>query len=317
MFEPGFMGARMPLLNRILGTLDFSKLFYALGMLPIENELHARTISAIALFVQRRHGDLPLHDVFREDVLALFGSRTAGKTLAWLSSPEAYDIARKKQASMNAVAQPYRREILDETRASITADLARIERVIASGATFYLTPEGRYSRDGSLGRLRVALGRLARRAQVYMVATSYDVFVGRRLSQLFRIVPPANPSDLSASLKAARPITTSCLLCGWLKQQTGAFDSNDARRAVVAGLKSLPAGAFVDPDLRRNPERMVRAALGRMVSLGTLSRRSGAFALTAHRTHPQFPLVADMVSYQALFFRETVEALELLQKGGS
>src|SRR5579872_2240244 len=215
-FEPGFMGIRIPWLEKFLGRLNAASLFGALGMLPIENELFARSISAIAYFFSSRHGDLPLASVFRADVIEKFGPRAAGQKLSWLFGRSAFTLARKMRVGMNAINEPYRSQIISETRAIVVSDLQRIEDKLRSGVTFYLTPEGRYSTDGSVGRFRQALRRLRPLADVYMIAMSYDVFVGGRLSVLFRILPPADPNDLRASLQAARPVTTSQLLAWWM-----------------------------------------------------------------------------------------------------
>ncbi|MBV9233022.1 MAG: MFS transporter, partial [Candidatus Eremiobacteraeota bacterium] len=56
MYEPGFMAERLPWLSWMLRRVNAGPLFIALGMLPLENELGARQISAWAWSVQRRHG---------------------------------------------------------------------------------------------------------------------------------------------------------------------------------------------------------------------------------------------------------------------
>jgi len=313
-FEPGFMGIRVPWLERWLGTFNAAGLFAALGMLPIENELFARSVSSIAWYVRTKHGDLPLDDVFRADVVQQFGKDAQSQTLTWLFRRAAFAQARKTRVGMNAVNQPYRGEILAETRRTMQADLARIEQTLRSGVTFYLTPEGRYTTDGRIGRFRLALRRLAPLARVYLIAMSYDVFVGRRLSVLFRILPPADPDDLKTSLQAERPFTTSQLLAAWLTRQTGTFSGGDARAAVRQELKRLPARAFVDPELRRAPERLVNSALRSLVRLNILRYENATYAVAAVRRHPQFPQVKDMLAYQAAFFEESVHAARALEQ---
>lgn len=312
-FEPGFMGIRVPWLERALGAFDASGLMYALGMLPIENELFARAVSSIAWFFKTRHGDLPLADVFRPDVVATFGPEAVHKKLSWLFGRSAFTLARKTRVGMNAVNEPYRTQILRETRASVPADLQRIEDTLRRGVTFYLTPEGRYSTDGSVGRFRQALRRLQPLAPVHMIAMSYDVFVGRRLSVLFRLLPPPDPSDLRTSLQSARPVTTSQLIAAWLVHTDVGFDRDTALHEVIQRLRAVQAlRAFVDPELARDPARMVGAALRWMERRKIIRFDDGVYQLCPRRVHPQFPQVKDILSFQATFFAETEAALRRL-----
>ncbi|HXM17831.1 MAG TPA: hypothetical protein VN934_03370, partial [Candidatus Tumulicola sp.] len=134
---------------------------------------------------------------------------------------------------------------------------------------------------------------------------------------LYNLREPADPDDLRASLKAARPITVSQVLCAWILDGHGSFDADEAVQAVSSRVQSLPSGARVDPELQANPERMARAAIMGMVRLGTLVLDTGRYRLTEKRAHPQFPLVRDMVAFQATFFRETIEALAGLEERNS
>lgn len=312
-FEPGFMGIRVPWLERWLGTFNAATLFGWLGMLPIENELFTRSLSGIAWHIQKQHGDLALEDVFRSDVIERCGPNAPGKTLGWLFNRAAFTHARTTRIGFNAVKEPYRSELLAHTRATLQTDLQRIEAKLGSGVTFYLTPEGRYTTDGRVGRFRLALRRLAPLATVYLISMSYDVFVGRRLSVLFRIVPPADPADLKTSLQAERPFTVSQLLAAWLAGQSGSFTKDDALHEVRKALAALPPRAFVDPELRRRPERLVNSALRSMVRLKILRRDGPRFSLAPLRRHPQFPQVKDMLAYQAAFFAESSSAVHKLR----
>ncbi len=108
-----------------------------------------------------------------------------------------------------------------------------------------------------------------------------------------------------------RPVVTSQLLSSWIVQSDRAtFTAVQAIEGVRDGLVSLPPGAFVDPELQRRPDGMTRAALRGLQRLGILDEKSSAFHVTAKRRHPQFPLVDDMLAFQARFFRETLEALK-------
>ncbi|MBV8670595.1 MAG: hypothetical protein JO098_02425, partial [Candidatus Eremiobacteraeota bacterium] len=124
---------------------------------------------------------------------------------------------------------------------------------------------------------------------------------------------PLDPDDLPSSICAPRAVTVSQLLAAWLfERKEMPFVRADAEAAVCSRLASLPANAFVDPELQRNPARLTRAALDGLCRLGALETRSGSMTLARACRHPQFPLVDDMVAFQARFFDETIDALERL-----
>jgi len=310
MFEPGFMGFRTRWLRSLLRRADWSGLFRALGVLPIENELRRRTLASFAAAVEQTHGDLVLGDVFDDLALAPLGDGVATRRISLLADSSVFVTARNAPTMIENVRQPFRDEILAQMRVDLDGDLARIERTVASGKTFYLTPEGRYSIDGRMSRVRTTLRRLAPLATVYLSAVSYDVFVGRRLSMLFHVVLPADARRLGLSLAAARPITTSQLIADWLISSPSRITADAAVRAVVERLSALPPSAFVDPELQRNPAAMARAALEGLVRIGILD---SSYAFTPIRRHPQFPGVADIIAHQTNQFAETVASLRALQ----
>jgi MFS family permease len=303
MYEPGFLAVRLPWLRWILRPFNAGPLFIALGLLPLEHELSAREISALAWSVQRRHGPLPLSDVFDERVAATFPPGTKTSDL-WRD--RFFDSAHAV-VKIGSLHEPYRREILEETRASIAGDLARMEDVLRRGGTFYITPEGRYSTDGRLSPMRGAIDRLAPLATIYLAGVSYDPFVSKRLSMLFRLVRLDDREHLVQTLAAIRPVVTSQLLASWLRGRSEPFTAQDAWRAVEERLNGLPPSLFVDPELKANPRRMVVRALREMVRVGLCKRCAGdTFAAGEVRRHPQFPHVGDIVAHQANMFEETL-----------
>jgi MFS family permease len=301
-----------PWFEPLLRRADMSWLFSALGVLPIENELRQRTVASFAAAVERAHGDVLLADVFDDAVLVPLGSGATQGRLSFLGGASVFVTARHAPAMIEDVRQPYRDEILARTRADLNADLERLERTLASGKTFFLTPEGRYSKDGRMSRTRTALVRLAPLATVYVSAISYDVFVGRRLSMLFRIAPPGDRDQLGLSLAAARPVTTSQLIASWLATSPMRIAVDDAIRDVGRRLAEVPRAAFVDPELVRDPGRMTRAALTGLVRLGILDTK---YVMTSVRRHPQFPGVVDIIAHQANEFAETIAAVRRLGGG--
>lgn len=311
LYEPGFLAARLPWLRFLLRTVNAGPLFVALGMLPLENHLGTREIGALAWIAQRRHGPLLLSDLFDERTASQF---PPGTTTADLWRRDLFARSRAV-VKLSALKEPYRREALDETRAGVEEDLARLEDVVRRGGSFYLTPEGRYSTDGSIGPMRGAIERLAPLATIYLAGVSYDPFVAKRLSLLYRIVRLDDRERLTQRLAAARPVVTSQLLGSWLAAKLAAapsaaevrFSAGEACAAVEERLASLPPALFADPDLRRNPRKMVRRALAFMTTLAILERDGpDRYRLGGRRRHPQFPVVDDIVAYQSCFLDETL-----------
>lgn len=302
MYEPGFFAVRIPWLRTFLRPVNAGALFLAIGMLPIENELSSREISGLAYTVQRKHGALPLSEIFDERVATRFAP---GTTTADLYSAANFAPSRAI-VKLATLREPYRREVLDETRASIGHDLAAMEDVVRRGATFYLTPEGRYSTDGTIGPMRGAVDRLMPLSTIYLAGVTYDPFAPGRFSMLYRIVRLDDREHLKETLAAIRPVTTSLLLAAWLLEGAAPLTLESAQNWMRRALGALPRELFVDPELRRNPQRCVARAFGELVRLGLLIHSGAGFALAAERRHRQFPLVDDIVAYQARFLSETV-----------
>jgi MFS family permease len=311
MYAPGFMATRLPWLRFVLRRINAGPLFIALGMLPIENELSSREIGPIAWAVERRHGPLLMSDLFDERIAALF---PAGATTSDLWRRDCFAQSRT-YVKVATLREPYRREILDETRANIEQDLGLMEDVVRRGGTFYLTPEGKYSIDGRIGSMRGAVERLAPLATIYLAGVSYDPFVSRRLSMLYRVVcfgplRADGMASLTRTLAAVRPVVTSQLLAAWLASHDVPFTADEACAAVAQALTTLPAALFVDPELRRDPGGMVRAALPLMAAWKILEREGGRYRVGSQRRHPQFPFVDDIVAFQANFLAETLANAE-------
>ena len=213
MFEPGFMAMRLPWLRPLLRRFDPTKLFLAMGLVPIENEIRSRALASLAWWVYVRHGDLCVGEVFDDGAVAAFDPHAVQLRLTVLFSRRWFERANTMRVSIKNMREPYRSEVLAETRAHLEPDYRRFEELLGDGNTLYLTPEGHYTPDGRLGRLQTALTRFTAFAQeVYVLAISYDVFVGRRLSSLCRILRPLDSDDLATSICAPRAITVSQLL---------------------------------------------------------------------------------------------------------
>ncbi|MBV9232768.1 MAG: hypothetical protein JO030_01890, partial [Candidatus Eremiobacteraeota bacterium] len=253
-------------------------------------------------------GALPLAEVFEERVAGRFGP---GTTTADLRRRRWFSLSRRV-VKATALREPYRREALVETRENVERDLARMEDIVRRGGTFYLTPEGKYSVDGRIGPMRGVVERLAPLSTVYLAGVSYDPFVSKRFSMLYRIARFGTVADgaamtaMTRTLAAIRPIVTSQVLSAWLLSHGGSFTEDDAVLAVQSALKGLPGGVFVDPELRRDPARLVRKSLPLLVSWKILERDGERYRLAAERLHPQFPFVNDIVAHQTAFLEETL-----------
>jgi hypothetical protein len=318
MYEPGFLAERLPWLGWLLRRVNAGPLFVTLGMLPIENELSSREIRALAWSLERRHGALSLREVFEEPTAAQFPAGTATSDL----QRGKFFTQSQAVVKISSLREPYRREILDQTRAGIEKDLTLMEDIVRRGGTFYLTPEGKYSTDGRIGPMRGTIERLVPIATIYLAGVSFDPFVSRRLSMLYRIVclGKFETADrdvllrLTRTLASIRPVVTSQLLGTWLASRTNPFSADDASAAVTHALAALPRELFVDPELRRGPDKMVRAALPLMEKWNILERDGERYRLSAQRRHPQFPFVEDIVAYQEAFLGETIENAAYAQR---
>ena len=310
-FETGFFAARMPWTAPLTRRLNPSWLWHRFGLLPIENHLHSRALISLAEEVRAKHGDVTLDTILPEDVLAKLD--LSGRSLADLWTPTYFARAQATVKLAN-LKQPYRREALENFRATMNADIAMVVERVRDGATFYVTPEGDFSRDGRMHPMRNGLtDAVAQVADPWLCAIAYDPFRGRRLSMLYRILPPAKPDDLGTSLAAARAVTTSALLATFLCTADGAFGAAEAREGVRAQLTALQPNVFADPELRRDPDAAVTEALAVLVRLGILAADGSRYRLTETRADVRFPHVADMVAFQRNMLEETLAAAERLR----
>jgi hypothetical protein len=309
-FETGFFAARLPWTAPLTRRFNPAGLWLRLGLLPIENHLHSRALISLAEEVRKAHGDLPLETILPDDVLQKLG--LTGRHLADLWEP-AYFARAQATVKLANLKQPHRREALENFRATMTADIAAVVERVREGATFYVTPEGDFSRDGRMRPMRNGItDAVVPVADPWVCAIAYDPFRGRRLSMLYRIVPPADRDDLGTSLAGARTVTTSALLATFLCGVEAPFEAADARQSVRAQLAALPENVFADPELRRDPDAVVTEALTVLVRLGILAADGPHYRLTETRADARFPHVADMVTFQRNMLEETLAAAALL-----
>lgn len=311
-FETGFIAARLPWSARFTRGVNLSALWECFSILPIENHLFSRPLISLAEELQSAHGDLTLDAILPVETLAAFG--LAGCALSDLWKLENF---MKAQAwiKIAKLKPPYRREVLENLRAVNQRDIAAIAERVRGGATFYVTPEGDFSRDGRMHPMRNGIvGVLAPLADLWLCAVAYDPFRTGRLSMLYRVIRYDDVADIGTSLAAARPITNSALLAAFLCDAPGTFAAEDAIWAVRARLDTLVSNVFVDPDVRRAPEATVVDALAALVKCRTLIVDGGRYRLTAHRSNPRFPHVPDMIVFQRNMLDETLDSAQRIDR---
>ncbi len=306
MWEPGFFAVRFPWLYTLMRRVSMAPLFRALGFMRVENELGTRALSAIALVVKDRHGDdLLLRDMVSDDVADRF-PRELRISQLW---SRRYFAAAQDVVKLSKIREPFRSEVIEETRTQLERDIAAMEDVVARGATFYLTPEGRYSKNGELLPVRGLLPRLSKYAQsIYLCGISYDVFRSEKTSVLYHLAELRDRDRIEEELLVARPVTITQLLAAWLWEHPDPFTESDAIAEVRRSLERLPSVAFVDPELKRDPRGVTREALAAMMRSGVLTLGDRGAYHIARRTVPLFPDTEDIFAYHARFFAQTVAA---------
>jgi hypothetical protein len=303
-FETGFFAARLPWTARFTRTINPTAMWECFSILPVENHLFSRTLLSLAEEIRRKHGDLAFEAILPPERVTALG--LSGRTLSDLWTMKHF--AKSQQTVKIAyLREPYKREALEHFRATSAADVARIVETVRAGATFYVTPEGDFSRDGRMHRLRNGIvDAVLPFAEPWLCAIAYDPFRGKRLSMLYRILRPADPDDLTASLGASRPITTTALLSAVVLDHAAPLDRATAIAAVSARLRALPANVFVDPELQRDVAATVGEALDVLLRRGTLRAEATAYVLTDRRDDARFPHIADMLTYQRNMLEETL-----------
>ncbi len=311
-FETGFIAARLPWSARFTRSVNLSALWDCFSILPVENHLFSRPLISLAEELRSAHGDLSVDAILPSETLAALG--LTGRSLGDLWKLENF---MKAQAwiKIAKLKQPYRREVLENLRAVNERDLAGIVERVRAGATFYVTPEGDFSRDGRMHPMRNGIvGALAPLADLWLCAVAYDPFRTGRLSMLYRVIRYGGVADVGTSLAAARPVANSALLAAFFSEAPETFANADAVRAVRARIDAIGDDIFVDPDVRRDPEAAVLDALAALLKRRTLVVDGEGYRLTAYRSDPRFPHVPDMIAFQRNMLDETLASAKRLAR---
>ncbi len=313
-FEPGFLATRSPAWMRPpIARVGLRGLFGLMGVWPIENEPLAPSLISQAGRLLEWAGDAPLGDVLVPSALERLGL-PADLRLSQLTAARWLRAARQNVTLVD-FREGARRQLLEDTLPRISKQLAAIEAAFAGGALLFLTPEGRYSVDGRMHRLRLALDRLLPAAQeLWVVHLAYDPLARRRLAlygYFEHLEPVPDRSELELRLRAGRPVTLSQLLCSWLVGCGGPFTAEQAWQGLQAALSALPQAAVRMGDARNPSRRRLDRALVRLCRDGLLERVGESFVLRAAERHPgpRYPGSGDPVRYQAEMLTETCQAL--------
>ncbi|HEV3092500.1 MAG TPA: hypothetical protein VGX91_13745 [Candidatus Cybelea sp.] len=310
-FETGFIGWQMPWTAWFTRGLNLSWFWGAYSILPIENHLFSRPLISLAEELRSTHGDLSLAEILPAEELGPLGLQGRNLSDLWKLANFARAHAWVKVAKLK---QPYRREVLENLRAATKRDLAAIVERVRPGATFYVTPEGDFSRDGRMHPMRGGIVEaLSPFADLWLCAIAYDPFRPGRLGMLYRVLRHTGASDVGTSLAAARPITVSALLARFLLKTPETFAAQDAVHAVREALDSLPKNVFVDPELQQAPQAAVVGALVTLRKRGTLVEDAGRYRLTADRADKRFLHIPDMVEFQRNMLEETLASATRLE----
>lgn len=308
LFEPGFLATRGPRgLGRWLTPVNLGPILSALGVHPIEDHPLARPPSSWAYEVFRRHGNLPVAEVFTPE----WRERMSLPPEARLS--DLWRMGRRPQeepfVSHRRLALPYRREVRWQVRRQVDADLDALAGTLDRGITLYLTPEGKMTETGGLGRFRAALDRLVPHARsVWVAASAYDPWSYHRLALFTRFVAVEPGVSLRDWLLANRPVTVSQVLAAALVARPDGGTVRDLMQAVVRA-NPAPLGVvttFEQADLRDAAER----ALRRLADKGAVIVRGPLWRPGPDRWDERFPHVPDLVQAQARQLRDTLAARE-------
>ena len=305
LFEPGFLATRAPdFLRPVLAGVHLGKILSHLGVRPIENMPRSRPFVGLAYAVWLWHGNLQFRDVFTADTLLTLGIPGSARLRhAWRAG---FLQAAQTVLPFTTLRAPYRAEVRADVRGRIEGQIDALADILDDGGTLYLTPEGRYTENGELSRLRESLVRLVPHAEnVVLSALSYDPFNPGRLRLLVRLLEAGPGPDLRRKLVAARPVTVSQVVAAVLVKREGGITRDEVVQLAAELVRDLGGGVALAPEIREDPRPAVRKAIQCMLRRGILREAGGCLCVTEKRGDERFPGVTDMLSYQAAQFEET------------
>lgn len=308
LFERRFLGVRAPgWLRWGVYWISVGPILRLLGVLPIEDGIRIRPLTSWVEAVLARHGDLPASAVFEPALLEKLGAGAEAARLedflrlGWLARS-------RSPVPIRYLRQPYREELQDAVRGDLEEQTEAIRRSLAAGQTVYLTPEGRLTTTGEVGRFRRVMDEvsdLLPSVDLRCSAIAYDPLRRSRMGMVCHIIAPPPTQDLRLALAAARPLTRSQLVASALGRLDGTFTRDALVGSMRQELRRVPAGAFIDPELPTDLHAMAQEALEVLTGAGVLIRSGTGYRIVGTWHHPWFPHVPDMLAFLRRQWEET------------
>ncbi|WP_158246122.1 MFS transporter [Sulfobacillus sp. hq2] len=300
LFEPNFFTTRLPeRWGYWLSAVNVGPVLWRLGVRPIENQPLFRPITSWAYHIFQTQGNLLASAVFTEEVLtglAMVRTNKAPLRLRDLWQPR-YARQGACLVSVTALQEPYRHQMRQQLAMHIRQQIAELLNAVRDGDLLYLTPEGRYTQDGRVGRFRM-LWTVAQQhiPEVVGMATAYDVLRPGPLHVWMRWTERMKAPWAQTILRARRPITASHVVAVAVE---GMADESSAMARAKALMAKIPADAQVASDLATRPDEVLTRALH--------------FLWPRHQhgvvCDPRLPGVPDLVQYYRNQWDETIAAL--------
>jgi len=314
MFEPGFLATRLPkILHPLLYRLNAAGFFQVLGVLPIENQPLLRPLSSFGYAVRKTRGNLALDEVFTPEALRDFDLKPKERLGAlWKGRYAASTLIRR--VSLKALCEPYRTMVRTAQRAEIEKQMNNLKERLREGGTLYLTPEGRYSLDGRVQRLRLAFAELRPLAdRVYGITINYDPFLRKQLSLYVCIEHFDSEMNAASWLASQRVVTVSQMVAAAMLSLPEVFSEQDVCAEVERRVQSFPASAFAAAELVLG-DRPVKQCLQGMIREGVVQREREPSSLSSNLTRgatrelTDFPGVTDILMFLQQSLEETLGA---------
>ncbi|PSR36330.1 MAG: hypothetical protein C7B44_09610 [Sulfobacillus thermosulfidooxidans] len=300
LFEPGFFTTRLPARwGYWFSAFNVGPILWRLGVRPIENQPLFRPITSWAYHIFQTQGNLLASAVFTEKALTSFAVARTNKAQLRLRDLWQARYARLSTCpvSVTALQEPYRHQMRQQLAMHIRQQIAELLNDVRDGDILYLTPEGRYTQDGRVGRFRM-LWTVAQQhiPEVVGMATAYDVLRPGPLHVWMRWTERMKASWAQTILRARRPITASHVVAVAVD---GMADESSAMARAKALIAEIPANAQVASDLATRPDEVLTRALHFL----WLRHQLGVVS------DPRLPRVPDLLQYYRNQWDETLAAL--------
>ncbi|PSR33127.1 MAG: hypothetical protein C7B46_11175 [Sulfobacillus benefaciens] len=298
LMEPGFLPTRMPWpWGRWLSRINLGGLLWKLGVRPIENEPLFRPISSWGYTVFKSYGNLLITEVFIQEVVDfLTQGQVPPMFLRDLWSPRYVAIAVTPRA-VTILKEPYRKFCKDEIRQRVRRQMDDILSSVGPGDVLYLTPEGRYTEDGRLGRFRHFWYEAVEHIpNVVLAATSYDLLRPGSLHMWIHFSAWNHHDEASSVLTSIRPMTASHLVAHVLKCCPAVSWDQALELAIQLWQEDKDKFIWAN-DLKVDANKVIGQALSFV--------QSSTWEKTGALGDARFPYVADLITYYENQWQET------------